>query len=93
MATGPESVIASWDPPPPEDQNGIITLYNLTCQSEEYVAGTFPVEGSYVLSGFRPATTYNCSVLAITAGGSGPPAVQIVTLLDDGKALDQGSII
>lgn len=89
MATSPESVTVSWDPPPPDAHNGVITSYNLFCQySGEDVASLppmkFPVEGEYDLDGFIPAATYNCTVLAITAGGSGPPATQIVTLLDDG---------
>ena len=87
VATGPVSISASWSPPPQEAQNGIITAYLFTCQPEELVSAipaTFPAAGSYSLSGFSPATTYNCSVLATTAGGSGPPALQTVTLLDDG---------
>ena len=97
MATSSESVIVSWGPPPPAAQNGIITLYILTCQSEERnedltMTMKFPEEGEYSLSGFRPATTYSCTVLAITGGGSGPPAMQTITLPDDGK-LDSHSLL
>ena len=87
MATGPESISVSWRPPPPESQNGIIIAYTLTCQPEEFVdalPATFLAAGNYSLSGFSPATTYNCSVHATTRGGSGPPALHIVTLFDDG---------
>ncbi len=94
MATGPESVSASWGPPPLETQNGIITAYNLTCQPEGLVAdllAVYPAAGNYSLSGFSPATTYNCTVFAVTAGGSGPPATQAVTLFDDGTKPPQAS--
>lgn len=87
MATGPESITVSWDPPPTEAQNGIIISYTLSCQPES-MAGNFPAmystAGNYSLDGFTPATTYNCSVFASTAGGTGPAALQTVTLLDDG---------
>lgn len=89
VTTGSESISVSWGPPPPEAQNGIITSYNLSCQPEEDVfdslQATYSTVGNYSLLGFRPATTYNCSVFASTAGGSGPEALQTVTLLDDGN--------
>lgn len=88
-ATGPDSISVSWNPPPQQAWNGNITAYSLICQPEELVEATFPVSypapGSYSLRGFSPATTYNCSVFASTAGGSGPSALQTVTLLDDGE--------
>lgn len=87
IATGPVNVSVSWSPPPQEAQNGVITAYILTCQPEERVESlpaTYTTAGNYRLNGFSPATTYNCSVLATTASGSGPAAVQAVTLLDDG---------
>lgn len=91
MATGPNSINISWNPPPLQAQNGNITAYSFICQPEELVQVTFPVPylapGSYTLSGFSPAMTYNCSVFASTAGGSGPSAIQAVTLLDDGETL------
>lgn len=89
VATGSNSIEVSWGSPPLEAQNGIIISYSLTCQPEELVSTSLPVAysaaGNYSLSGFRPATTYNCTVVAATASGSGPPALQAITLLDDGN--------
>lgn len=93
VATGPDSINVSWDPPPQQAQNGNITAYSLTCQPEDPAQAmlpiTYPAPGSYNLRGFSPATTYNCSVFASTAGGSGPSALQTVTLLDDGETCMQ----
>ena len=70
FATSPTSIEFYWSPPPEDDQNGIITSYNLACQSEaETVSAMFqmsyPTAGSYSISGFRPTITYNCSVYAV----------------------------
>ena len=87
MAVGPDEIVATWAPPPLNTHNGIIVSYSLTCQRDQELSiqATFPSAGSYNLSGFMPATTYNCTVFAATAVGSGPPAAQAVTLLDDGE--------
>ena len=88
-ATSPTSILFYWGPPPEDDQNGIITSYVLSCRSEaETVPVAFPMSyptaGSYNISGFSPTITYNCSVYAVTAGGSGPSATQTITMPDDG---------
>ena len=88
-AITPTSIRFHWSPPPEDDQNGIITSYVLTCQSEvETVPITFPMTyqtaGSYNISGFRPTITYNCSVYAVTVGGSGPTATETITMPNDG---------
>ena len=90
FATNPTSIQFDWSPPPETDQNGIITSYVLTCQSEaETMPAMFQMSystaGSYNISGFSSTITYNCSVYAITAAGSGPAASQIITMPDDGK--------
>ena len=89
-AISPFSINVSWSPPPLEAQNGIITAYIFTCQPEENLEAlpaTYPITGNYFITGFTPATTYNCLVYATTAGGSGPPATQDITLLDDGNSM------
>ena len=70
FATSPTSIEFYWSPPPEDDQNGIITSYNLACQSEAETASamfqmSYPTAGSYSISGFRPTITYNCSVYAV----------------------------
>ena len=93
MATGADRIMVSWDPPPLETQNGVITTYSLTCQPEELLLANHSVSysapGAYLLTGFSPAQTYSCSVYASTASGHGPPAVQTVTLLDDGEIINE----
>ena len=88
VATGADTISASWSPPPVGSQNGDITAYNFTCQPDTSALAfpvTYPAAGIYSLSGFSPATMYNCSLFASTAGGSGPSVYQTVTLLDGGK--------
>lgn len=88
IATSAENISISWDPPPREAQNGVIIAYTFICQPQELATAqpvTYSAPGDYSLSGFRPATSYNCSIFAATAGGNGPTAFQIVTLLDDGN--------
>ena len=91
FATSPTSIEFYWSPPPEDDQNGIITSYNLICQSEIETVPMFqtsyPMAGIYNISGFSPTISYNCSVYAVTAAGSGPSASQTVTMPDDGKLL------
>lgn len=86
----PYSLSFSWNPPPAETQNGVITSYTLTCHPNESILN-FPVTytgaGSYTITGFSAGTVYNCSVYASTAGGSGPPALQIITTPDDGNCM------
>ena len=86
----PYSLRFSWSPPPEEAQNGVITSYTLTCQPEQLLTNlpvTYSVAGTYDISGFTPATVYNCSVYATTAGGNGPPALQFITTPDDGNCV------
>ena len=84
----PYTIRFSWNPPPEETHNGIITSYILSCQPEEALPNlpaSYATAGTYVISGFSAATLYNCSVYATTAGGRGPPALQMVTTPDDGN--------
>ena len=48
------------------------------------ITAVYPAAGNYNHSGFRPTTMYNCSVYATTIGGRGPPAIQLITMPDDG---------
>lgn len=86
--TSPYSLSFSWNPPPEETQNGIITAYTLICEPQAELP-TFPVTymttGTYVITGFSAATAYSCSVYAATVGGNGPPAIENITTPDDGN--------
>ena len=84
----PYSLSFSWNPPPAETQNGVITSYTLTCQPDESVLNlpaTYTGTGPYTITDFSAGSVYNCSVYASTAGGSGPPALQSITTPDDGN--------
>ena len=97
MATGSSRTLSfSWDPPPLNHRNGLITNYNLTCY--ETVGGnvslvttpTFPLvlneSGSVQLSlrKFRPGTLFNCSVTSSNEAGTGPPAFTDITTVEEG---------
>ena len=89
-STSPYTLRFSWNPPPEETQNGVITTYTLTCEPEETLPNlpaTYTTAGTYIIGGFNAATVYNCSVFAATAGGNGPPALQMITTPDDGTHL------
>jgi len=90
MATSSNSIRATWNPPPLNEQNGIITSYSLTCllyDQDTNITQLYSTHGTFSVSGFIPAATYNCSVFARTSGGRGPSVYQTVTLLDDGKTI------
>ena len=73
-----------------ELQNGIITGYNITYQSQtENDNGVVPVGPNDLqanLTGLKEFVKYNISVVAFTAKGDGPPSIIIVVRTDeDGK--------
>ena len=84
-AVGPTSLLFSWSPPPEEERNGIIILYNLTCQAQTHnISMIFSTAGVRLLDGFRPATAYNCSLYSATSGGSGPQISHTIATFDGG---------
>jgi len=77
-----------WQPPPPEDRNGVITQYvvNITGLS---VAGQEPfvlhtTETSIVVGLLHPSYTYACEVAAVTSVGQGPYRSITSQLPEDG---------
>ena len=76
-----EMVDFFWEPPSPDQQNGIITAYNIVCTPTE---GGQPVSFTFMaydaMSGtlnatvgiFTPATWYSCAITASTSAGPGP---------------------
>ena len=81
MDNVPEMVDFFWEPPPPDQRNGIITGYSIVCMPTE---GGQPVNSVVVtddgMSGilnatvgmFTAATQYNCAITASTSAGPGP---------------------
>ena len=65
-----------WDPPPPDDQNGIIIGYNLTCPDVTISLDstlTSPDTTITITSGVRPFVSYSCTLTALNIVGSSPP--------------------
>ena len=74
----PEMLFFSWQPPPPNLQNGMITEYTIVCTpsgsgpSVEYV-NDVNFNGTVMM--FTPATQYTCAFTASTSAGPGIAAV------------------
>ena len=84
------SILVTWDEVPAEQQNGIITNYTITYQSQtENDNGTVQVNDSVrqrELVNLKEYVNYNITVFASTAIGDGPPSNPIVVTTDqDGK--------
>ena len=80
----PEMVFFSWQPPPPDQQNGMITRYDIVCtrssSSGEPVNGRSDGALNATVGMFTPATQYSCTITASTSAGIGPGnAVTVVT--------------
>ena len=76
---GPTTISLSWQPPPPESQNGIITSYTiLITEVVTNTNTTYQREGSrteLLITGLHPYYDYSCTVAAATLIGLGPFAV------------------
>ena len=81
---------------PAELQNGIITCYNITYQSQtENDNGTVlagPNDRQANLTGLKEFVQYNISVFASTVKGMGPPSVLVVRTDQDSKWLNLFSL-
>ncbi|CAI8023704.1 Down syndrome cell adhesion molecule-like protein 1 homolog [Geodia barretti] len=83
---GEREVEFSWSPPPPTQQNGVITSYTLSCSPSPSSLPQSPSSqssGSLSVTGFSPNTLYSCSLTANNSQGSGPPATAIFTTQQD----------
>ena len=88
VAISSSSIRLTWEPPRPEDQNGIIVAYNITITEAETGRVTyFQKEGTeslLIVNFLHPYYTYQCSISAETIG-PGPPAFASVTTPQAGK--------
>ena len=80
----PEMVFFSWEPPPPDQQNGLITRYDIVCTpssgSGELLNGMSNGALNATVGMFTPATQYSCTITASTSVGTGPGiSVTVVT--------------
>ncbi|CAI8054375.1 hypothetical protein GBAR_LOCUS29678 [Geodia barretti] len=82
---GDREVEFSWSPPPPTQQNGVITSYTLSCSPSPSSLPQSPSSqsGSLTATSFSPNTLYSCSLTAENSQGSGPPAVVTFTTEED----------
>ena len=66
---------ASWEPPLPEDRNGVIISYTLSCvtgDTDEDLSLDLNPVFAIILYDLSPQTQYNCQISAATSVGSGP---------------------
>ena len=75
-----------WDEVPADQQNGIITSYNITYKSQtENDSGNVQVHGSVLqteLTNLKKYVNYNITVFASTVKGDGPASDPIVFRTD-----------
>ena len=89
--TGSTSISVSWDEVQAELQNGIITGYNITYQSQTEtdngVVEAGPNDRQANLTGLKEFVKYNISVVAFTVKGDGPPSIIVVRTDQDRKLI------
>ena len=87
--TSSTSISVSWEEVQADLQNGIITGYNITYESQTendngvLLAG--PNDRQANLTGLKEFVKYNISVVAFTVKGDGPPSVIVVRTDQDSK--------
>ena len=87
--TSSTSISVSWEEVQSDLQNGIITGYNITYESQTendnavLLAG--PNDRQANLTGLKEFVKYNISVIAFTVKGNGPPTVIVVRTDQDSK--------
>ena len=87
--TSSTSISVSWEEVQSDLQNGIITGYNITYESQtendKGVLLTGPNDRQANLTGLKKFVNYNISVIAFTVKGDGPPTVIVVRTDQDSK--------
>ena len=86
--TSSTSLSISWSPPPEQDQNGVITAYNITYVTSGgnvMMNSTSSSTLSIELAGLEKFSEYSVSVAASTSIGGGPSVSIMVTTATDGK--------
>ena len=88
--TSSTSISVSWDPVQAELQNGVITGYNITYQSQTENNNGFveagPNDRQANLTELKEFVDYNISVVAFTVKGDGPPSIIVVRTDEDSKS-------
>ena len=85
--TSSTSILVSWDEVPANQQNGIITGYTVTYQSQtENHNGSVsvgPNDRQKNITGLKEYVNYNITVFASTVKGSGPPSSPVLVVRTD----------
>ena len=87
-ATSPYSAYLVWDPPPLDQQNGIILGYviNVTIVETSKIVLLYSNTTFLVVNTLRPFRTYICVIAAQTTTGTGPFGIEFVlSTPEDGK--------
>ena len=81
------SISVSWNQVPVEKENGIITGYTITYQSQTQnhngTAQAGPSERHKTLTGLKEYVDYNITVFASTVKGDGPPSAPVIVVRTD----------
>ena len=89
-ALNPRTIELNWDPPQPDQRNGIIQRYavNVTTLADQpTVLHYLTTSTSHSVNSLRPYSSYSCAVAAETGAGRGPHVTQTIHLPEDGKCL------
>ena len=86
-AVNSTTIQVTWAPPAPEDQNGIITLYNINVTVSETKSNFVFNTSRKILevTGLHPHYTYLLVVSAVTVGQGPYSEPQTITTLEDCK--------
>ena len=90
VALSSHSILLTWDPPPAEEQNGIITGYlvNITELETGESSTMFTESNNLTLYSLQPFSTYGFLVSAQTVAGRGPTTRLLsVTTQEEGLAV------
>ena len=92
-STEEQSATITWQPPLPDDRNGMITFYLLVIRNLQFAMDDIKVnvsgsDLSYTVGGLEEYCRYDCQIAAGTVVGAGPYSsrVQFVTM-EDGNVL------
>ena len=81
---GQRQVKFSWSPPLVIQHNNAVISYNLSCSPSPSSLAQFSSHiETLTVTGFSPATSYTCSVVASNRYGSGPAANTSFNTLED----------
>ena len=85
-------ILVTWDPVPPIDQNGIITIYEVLYQPletfNETISSNLMISNqtSILIADLQESVLYNISVRAYTSVGEGPFSEEVLAMtFEDSK--------